>query len=194
MYLSADARKALFLRWAGRYCTCTVITRTANRTMETVNRGVQPICSSPAGRQGKSPAKGVLQSFFHLLTGTVITFALATLTLFGMNAGLDVAATGTRTAVSVQRYADLPAFADKLAAACWQGPKAMLLASPAANCAFLAAQAAQHLSGASVPAGMMDRLAGRLVTMVARQLQAGAVRIAMNWLSNRCHAAAIQLH
>ena len=151
--------------------------------MKTVINSLHPLCSNPASSQGNTSAKVELESLFYLFAGTVITFALATLTLFGLNAGVSVVTTRTWTPMPLeQRHAVLPAFTDKLAVACWQGLNVTLLDSPNAGCAILVAQAAQHLSGTNVPAGMMDCFARRLTTMVSGKLQTGTYRIATNWL------------
>jgi hypothetical protein len=164
--------------------------------MNTANSGMHGRSGSAAIEQPRSAPIRALQFLSHLLTYTIAAFALATLTLFGLNAGLDYApAAAARAAPApAQQHAGLPAFAEKLADACSQGPQATMLATPAARCMAVAAMAMQHLVGTAGAGGLMERLGVAMASVAVNGLQKVVQLTAPAWLGHGHSGRGFSLH
>jgi hypothetical protein len=155
-------------------------TGTALRTMNIAISGRQADGSSPTRKQKKSGPMQALRFLSKLLTYTIAAFALATLTLFSLNAGQDYLMPDPQHARPAQQHAELPGFVEKLANACWQGSKATLLAAPAAQCMAIARKAMQHLLGASISARMVNQIAGKVSILLTRQIRSRVYRLPLH--------------
>lgn len=167
-----------------------------NITMNTANSGMQGSSGSAAVEQPRSAPIKALQFLSHLLTYTIAAFALATLTLFGLNVGLDYAppAAARAAPVPAQQYAGLPAFAEKLADACSHGQRATMHATPAARCTAVAGMAAQHLVGAVGAGGLMERLGVAMASVAVNGLQKAVQLTAPAWLGRGRGGRGFSLH
>jgi hypothetical protein len=148
--------------------------------MNTAISGRQADGSSPTRKQDKSDPMQALRFLSKLLTYTIAAFALATLTLFSLNAGQNYFLPDPQHARPAQQHAELPGFVQNLAKACWQGPKATLLAAPAAQCMAVASKAMQHLLGASISARMVNQIAGKVLILLTQQMRSGVYRLPLH--------------
>lgn len=139
---------------------------------------------SAAIEQPKSALIRASQFLSHLLTYTVAAFTMATLTLFGLNAGLDYEPpTLARAAPALaQQHTGLPALAENVAAACLQDPQATMLSTPAAHCMAVADMAMQHLVGVAGAGGLMERLGVTIGSVAVNGLQKAVKLTAPAWL------------
>jgi hypothetical protein len=152
--------------------------------MATADIGSQATRNSQALIREASRGRRILQFLTRFVTGTATTFALATLTLFGLNAGLHYATGLPQSATAKVQHADNPAFGDKLAAACTSVPQVGLLDAHGIHCLDLVTQAAQHLSGASLLSGLTQRLSAGVARIGMKGLQATIYRLAPLWFRN----------
>ena len=166
----------------GGPCARNMPTERRNRTMNTANSGMQECRSSPAVEQDRSAPVRTLHFLSRLLAYTIAAFALATLILFGLNAGLDYVTPGAGHALPGQQHAGLPAFAEKLADACWQGPTATMLVTPAARCMAMASMTMEHLLGAADADGLGERLGAVVAGAAANGLHKAVRLTAPAWL------------
>jgi hypothetical protein len=134
--------------------------------------------SSPAVEHYGSTSVRALHFQSRLLTHTIAAFALATLTMFGFNAGLDYVTLGAPRAALAQQHAGLPVVAEKLADACRQGPPAALLATPAARCMAMAGMTMHHLLGVANASGWRERLGVAAAGAALNRLQKAVRRTA----------------
>jgi hypothetical protein len=126
--------------------------------MNTANSGMQAMVDHAAVKQSRSTPLRAVHFLSHLLNYTLAAFALATLTLFGVNAGLNHVTPSAGGAAPIQEHGSMPGFAEKLVGACWQGPQATVVATPAAQCMALAGAALQHVAGVAGAGKLMERL------------------------------------
>lgn len=126
--------------------------------MNTAKLGMQAMVDSAAVKQPKSAPLRAMHFLSHLLAHAIAAFALATLTLYGVNAGLNHVAPGADGVVSIQKHGRMPGFVEQLVGACWQGQQATMLATPAAQCMALAGAALQHMAGVVGAGELMERL------------------------------------
>jgi hypothetical protein len=157
---------------------------TVVRNMATADIGSQATRNSQALIREASRGRRILQFLIRFVTGTATTFALATLTLFGLNAGLDYATGLPQSATAEVRHANNPAFGDKLAAACTSGPQVGLLDAHGIHCLDLVIQAIQHFSGASLLSGLTQRLSAGVARTGMKGLQVTIYRLATVWFGN----------
>lgn len=184
LYREDVGTNALFLRIGDASAHAPRQPKQRNKRMNTANSSMQGRSGSAAIEQPKSALIRASQFLSHLLAYTIAAFTMATLTLFGLNAGLDYAPpTAARAAPALaQKHAGLPAFAENIAAACSQGPQATMLATPAAHCMAVAAMAMQHLVGAAGAGGLMERLGVTMASVAVNGLQKAVKLTAPAWL------------
>jgi hypothetical protein len=162
--------------------------------MNTANSGMQACRSSPAVKQYRSVSVRTLHFLSRLLAYTIAAFALATLVLFGLNTGLGYVTPGAGRAAPAQQHAGLPAFAEKLAEACWQGPTATMLAPPAARCMAMASMTMQHLLGAAGADGLGERLGVVVAGAAVSGLQKAVRLTAPAWLGYGRSGGFLSIH
>ena len=152
--------------------------------MNTENVGRQAKHGSLAVEKAKPAPLRAMQFLSCLVTYTIAAFALATLTLFGIHASLDQVKPAPAGAVLTQDHGHLPAFAEKLASACWQGPQATMLATPAARCMAVASAAVQHLAGIAGAGSFMERLGAQIFNASVNGLQKAVRLTAPSWFGH----------
>lgn len=167
-----------------------------NRTMNIANSGMQERSRSAAIERPRSVRTRALQFLSNLLTCTISAFALATFTLFGFNSGLEYAMPPVARAAPAptQQHAGLPAFAEKLADACLQGPDATTLATPAARCMAIAGMAMQHFVGAAGAGELMQRLGVAMASVAVNGLQKVMKLTVSAWLGYDRSGRGFSLH
>lgn len=139
--------------------------------MNTANLAMHARHGNPAVEKPSSAPLRPLQFIFQLLTYTLAAFALATITLVGVNDCPEQVKPGAARAAPTQAHASLPAFANKLVHTCWQRQQITLLVTPADRCMALASMAVQHFAGTAGAGALMEQLGIAIANAAVNCLQ-----------------------
>lgn len=119
----------IYAEWS---CADIVLNGALNKNMKTADKGSQTIWNSPAIDGGKWRCKRMPQFPFRLTKAACYGVCTGYAQPVWLNAVMDYATGQTSVAVAAQtRHADLPAYAERLAASCSSWLQVVLMASPA---------------------------------------------------------------
>lgn len=137
--------------------------------MDTANAGNQHDAGNQLGGLDSSSRVSAERPIFSFVSASVCAFAMATLTLFYVNADVE----HTNTVTPPARSADLPAVVATLWAGCrFSASLSLSATAPSVHCMMQVVQVAQHLWHANQSGSMTELLFDKCVSLAVGRLQA----------------------